>query len=466
MASLWIVGVRLWTAREPLDRDAATYAVVGREMLAGRVLYRDLFDHKPPGAHVALMAAQAIGGSSEETVAGVGILVALATMVGVFLITRSAVGSASAGAASALFWAMTSATLGLQANQLNTEAFVNLFLVSAIAVLVRWRPYAVAFLGAGFLLGVASLFKTVVIVPALGLGLAAVLGGRVCLRRRAAWTGLMAAGALAPWVLTIAVFAALGALGDMVFAVFTYNKLYAGQMMTNIAYGFAPGLLAPRFLLPLLPIAALALLLFARSPRLVTHLDLLLIAWLVSVPVVVALPGRFAPHYYQFWLPVLPVCAVVALWRLSARPVRLAAGVTLALLGLQAPTLALSSEECSLRKYGPVFLEARELGREIRRKLGTGAAIWHWGAETSLYFYTEAAPPTRFFYNYPLDLIPERFTDEVTREVATADPVLVVVYRRELLPMPPALSSWLHRGYSRVAGNEGWDLFERRVRAP
>lgn len=115
-------------------------------------------------------------------------------------------------------------------------------------------------------------------------------------------------------------------------------------------------------------------------------------------------------------------------------------------------------------QYGPVFLEARELGREIRRDLGDHASFWEWGAETSLYFYSGVSPPTRFFYNYPLEVVPERYTEVVTREVTQAEPELVVVYRREILPIPPGLAAWLHRGYERFIADEAWELWRRKER--
>ena len=43
---------RLHTYDEPLERDLTTYAVIGHEMLGGRSLYADVWDHKPPAVHV------------------------------------------------------------------------------------------------------------------------------------------------------------------------------------------------------------------------------------------------------------------------------------------------------------------------------------------------------------------------------------------------------------------------------
>jgi hypothetical protein len=59
---LWIFATR-WTLQyEPLERDITTYAVAGREILTGRVLYSDLWDHKPPGIHLIFAGATALVG--------------------------------------------------------------------------------------------------------------------------------------------------------------------------------------------------------------------------------------------------------------------------------------------------------------------------------------------------------------------------------------------------------------------
>ena len=49
-------------ARPCLSDDEATYCVVAREMLHGRVLYRDVVDHKPPLIYLTYAATQALGG--------------------------------------------------------------------------------------------------------------------------------------------------------------------------------------------------------------------------------------------------------------------------------------------------------------------------------------------------------------------------------------------------------------------
>ena len=49
--------------RPCLSDDEAIYSVVGRrKVLDGRVLYRDIVDHKPPLIYLTYAATQALGG--------------------------------------------------------------------------------------------------------------------------------------------------------------------------------------------------------------------------------------------------------------------------------------------------------------------------------------------------------------------------------------------------------------------
>ena len=57
------LGLRMLSLVRPcLSDDEATYCVVAREMLHGRVLYRDVVDHKPPLIYLTYAATQSLGG--------------------------------------------------------------------------------------------------------------------------------------------------------------------------------------------------------------------------------------------------------------------------------------------------------------------------------------------------------------------------------------------------------------------
>src|SRR5690554_932389 len=49
-------------------RDQGIYAAVGRTILEGGAPYRDAFDFKPPGIHLAFAAAEAAFGRGERAI--------------------------------------------------------------------------------------------------------------------------------------------------------------------------------------------------------------------------------------------------------------------------------------------------------------------------------------------------------------------------------------------------------------
>src|SRR5437868_15285699 len=132
-----IFSSRLYTYREPLERDLTTYAVIAHEMLAGKALYRELWDHKAPAIHVTYAAAELIAGYGRNSIFLMNITAALATLAACYLAGSAAGGGKLGGLTAAAIWCVTSGDLILEANQPNTEVFLNALLTGVFAVLVR-----------------------------------------------------------------------------------------------------------------------------------------------------------------------------------------------------------------------------------------------------------------------------------------------------------------------------------------
>src|SRR5213082_2991909 len=131
-----IFSQRLHTYNEPLERDLTTYAVIAHEMLNGKNLYSDLWDHKPPATHVTYAAAEMIAGYGRDSIFLMNVVAAIATLFVCYWAGSSAHGRV-AGCFAAAFWAVTSGSLALEGNQPNTEVFMNLFLAAGFALFVR-----------------------------------------------------------------------------------------------------------------------------------------------------------------------------------------------------------------------------------------------------------------------------------------------------------------------------------------
>lgn len=488
LAAAVSVAGRLHTLSEPLDIDIATYAVVAREALAGRELYSDLWDHKPPGLHLAFALAQLLAGPHELSVLLVGCVTALATLLAVVKVLSDATGSRPAALWGGLLWSVLSLSLPLGANQPNAEALVNAFaawgLWAALRLArgdARWR-HALLF---GACAASASLVKHVGVLPFATTAAALALlsrGDGPAFRRT---LGRLAAGlALVPlaWAAVLGWFAAHGRLADAWDALIVYNAWYAGAGDGGLVALDPLFLLLP--LLSLLP-STVALLLRGepRAPGSAPHAVFL--AAVAGTALAVDLPGRWVPHYLQLWLPLLSVALGLAVAELArALPARalwrahvLAAVVVLPVAASHALPFRLSPFEWSRVKWarlGARFDLAYLAGAYADGLLAPGETFYMYGNETQLYFVSGRRPPSGVLYALPLapgSPLRDKLLDRLERQLAEARPELVVVARYHLPdidagrgPAGPELERRLFAGYRQLPRVEGLvhDLFARK----
>jgi hypothetical protein len=408
-----IAAARLHTYHEPLERDVTGAAVIGHELLLGRALYADMWDHKPPALHVTHAVAITLAGYGPGAIYLLNIVAALTTLLGVYA-AASAAGGVAAGLWGAAFWTFVCGDLWLQANQPNTEAFINACLVWAFALLVRAgsRPATARLLAVGALFALGSLYKPIVVAPAAMLALAHLAAPPTGESRRRALVDvclLAAVGAVA-WLGTFAYFAAVGRFSDFYQAVFVYNRFYSGSVLRNLVAAAAPDALVPGILAIAAPLALLTLAGGIRAAIVGPGRPwLYLAALVVGTELAIALPGQFYPHYYQLWLPPLSVGAG---WALAAfarmtriprwAPHAVGAAVLLLLLSQQLPLYQVPAETWARLKYGELFVSEDHLGRELGALLAPGETFYEWGAETGLYFRSHRSPPSGAFYVFPL----------------------------------------------------------------
>jgi hypothetical protein len=355
--ALRVVG--LW--RPCLSDDEATYCVVGREMLSGHVLYRDVVDHKPPLIYVTYAATQAIGGpvGGMRLVHLATALVVLATALVLGRIARLLGGArpeAAAdrdGFAAALLYVVFSTTLlDFDALAANCELFMMLPLAGSVAIYLRaarrgFPPGALASVGG--LVAVAALYKyqAAIQLPLYAAHLALSAGRRQPARVLAGW-GALAAGALAIVAAAGAVIFRADALGAAWFW-FRFNFAYMGE---GLRPGEVAARAAPRIAYGVLPALFLWVLALrgareridraraAGAPADPVRPELFAVGWLFASVLAVTAGGRFFGHYFhQLTAPLAVLAASGArrLWASRRRTVLAAVGAPAAaffLLGL------------------------------------------------------------------------------------------------------------------------------------
>lgn len=499
------LGVRPWPVvsgrAEPLDCDEAAYAYIGRRIVRGDVLYRDLTENKPPGGYWLYALAVALGGADEITVRLMPIPLVLATITLVWGIALRLAGPGAACLA-ALTYAVASTDPYLYGNGANLEHAINLFAVASLALLIRAWPGAGrgAILAAGACLGAACLVKQVAIVPL------PLFATALWVRRSAAGLGrpktargldlaAMAGGFAAVWGIATLVLFLRGA-GP---AAFDDIVRYGGALATDTpAAPRAPSFFVrwitgnsdPRtgalpwpfgrtdwlvwwgtgtWPLWVAAVPALAWLLVIRpdGPR------RLLAGWTLSSWVQVALPGLFWAHYYLLPLPGVALavavlgadlvrCARTSFAR--GRPAIGAMGGWAALLVAAALVgtvviqvrdyLLVPAEQLTIRyKGGQQWVTLRALGQELARR----ATIWPdprlfvWGWQSPLHVYAGLDSVSPHFFADPLlkafagrnhPLIRPR-TARIVQDLRARPPELIFVGD----PPFPELRSILDAGY-------------------
>lgn len=449
---------RWHTYDEPLDMDGATYAVMAREMLAGKNLYTDVWDHKPPAVYVSYAIGQLIAGHGPAHIYLLGFSMAVVTLLWIYFVAVTAAGY-GAGLWAATFWAIVSTDLLLQGNQPNTEAFMNACLIWALALLLRMPAESFAtgrVLSIGALFALASLYKHVTLIGTavlLGAYVVAAKGDRRSVARPAAIAGVIAAS----WAAVVGYFAVTGRFTAFVETVLLFNQAYGGDLWINITGGLRPDVLMPEFMLqfwPLLvPIAALP---FVRDGRLGRRTAILFAGYVISTFLSIAIPGRYYTHYYQLWLPILCILAAcgIALMRIGfprlARILAVAVASVLALLQLQ--NFALSPQEWARRKFGPRLPMSQRAAELINQLLTPEQRFFQWGHHPELYYYSDRVPVggeyrSRHLLNGPMQA--ER-TARLLGELKAHRPELVVLVAGHEFPPQHPVPKWIAETYGEL----------------
>jgi hypothetical protein len=252
----------------PPDNDVVLWDVCAREVLAGRALYRDVFENNLPGMLWAQAAVRALFGWRSEVIRAADLVVVGAC---VWLLTRwSPAGRAGIGLLLATFYLSTSEWCHAQRD-------VWMLLPALLAVALRCRQIEASFsfpraFAEGLLWGAAFWVKPFVVVPALACWLTSLL---LCRGRR--WpvgsdaAGLLL-GALAVGAAGVTGLARGGSWPDFRDVMLVWNREYAGHDYTEgrpdlvwagLLVRFFPWMVVHLFAVPV----ALAWLARRRSPR-------------------------------------------------------------------------------------------------------------------------------------------------------------------------------------------------------
>jgi hypothetical protein len=413
------------TFMTPVSNDAGTYLTVADAILAGKLPYRDIFDHKTPGIYVTFAAVLAATQRSLLAVQTMQLL-AMAATAGLLGWLGWRLWGRLAGALTLLL--ALYGTAAYQGGHLTTEAWVALCTAAALLVLLR-RPAQPPITGdwllAGGLIGLSTLFKQTgwLTLPAVALWAVLIQGGWRQVSTR--WLAL-AAGCATPLALTAAFFAFQGALPDLWRDAVWINLVnYPRAAWSSVIAGN----LAILRVFPLLWLGVL-LALFFQPPSLrrpATGHDATLL-WLALLAGLLPLLHRTYSHYVLQALPsaaLLAAAGLAGLWqRLAGRPwpvrtAALAALLTLALLDLPAWPRYLDYTQGLVERQQAAAAAVQTLSQPGQPLLAISAAA-------QFYFLSDRPPASRWIYLYPVNYSAEAEADIAGLIESRALPVVVV----------------------------------------
>jgi 4-amino-4-deoxy-L-arabinose transferase-like glycosyltransferase len=471
---------RVHTYREPLERDLTTYAVIAHEMLNGKNLYSDLWDHKPPAIHVTYAAAELIAGYGRNSIFLMNVAAALATLLICYWAGSAAGGGRVGGCFAATFWALTSGSLALEANQPNTEVFMNVFLATAFTLLVRCEKANLGTLRAmivGVFFAVASLYKQVVVVQPLLLAIAYVATFRNEGRTRASIDILIiGVTGVAIWAAVFAYFFARRSGGAFIDGVIAYNRYYSSNL-SHLALHNVRGWmsLSPDLLLLMIPVAVLTAVGIIQGAIVSRERHwILLFVYIISSEVAVLLPGWPFAHYYQLLLPPLAIGAGWSvelmrrvlprkLWSISYAA---GAGTCAILVAVQLPNYLLPTNDWSTKKYGDIFVQTEQLAAKIDTLLSPGETFYEWGSESGLYFTSRRSPPSGIIFAFPMlgGPLKEKLTARLINDLDRTKPDLIVadIATMTLTEREHPVLNWFRENYRSFARTDEFLLFARK----
>lgn len=442
---------RIYVPEVPINVDPASYAVVSHELLDGKSLYTDIWDHKPPAPFVTYALAEIAFGYSPQTLRILNFIVCLIGLWGIFLAAKYGPGGQIAGLVAAFLWSIVSGSVGLEGRDANTEPFINAYVVFAFYLIVANRQDGLSFLNSfivGLLFLCASFYKPIVAANVVLITLAYL--GVAKNSKRAIYSSLtIGAVGVSGWMVLFAYFYATGR-GDIFYkSVVVFNDHYSGYIIENIVAPFVGS--AKLFVDVVGPLILSATIGVVCSYLYEKHLGVLIAAYSISAWIALAATGRFWVHYYQLWVPSLVIASAwgIGYFLVSAktahRAIAYAVGFTLAatLVAFQLPYY----RTLYAKEFIPILQVLNAANRSvdaINVLLRDEETFYLWGTTPNLYLLANRRPPASVLFDSHLrdSPIAGDLAAQVRDQLERSRPEILVIEQ----DVPPA-PEWLTKEF-------------------
>lgn len=339
--------LRVPTIAEPLGIDQGLQASAAHQMSHGQLLYRDVWDHKPPGSILMYLTAFNLFGWTAVSVALFDILAATAVTFLIFTIARRIAGTLAGAVAAAVFATMTMPNWlyghsgFLERSVAETYIAVLVSLAAWSAIRLRERPSVRFAVLMGLSGGAAVVFKpnAGIYLPAFALWL--LLYADRPWQQTFRSLVVAAAASFVPLLVVLGWLWSIGVMADARVALLDFNRAYVSQGFTasGVALAFSKAVFYRMKTEPLWTAGALGAVVVAWQMvrfRKVEALPALAVAWGAGAAIAIVANGAWL--FNSYFIPAQPALAIMAAWLVTARPrrdiVHRAAGVLLIVISV------------------------------------------------------------------------------------------------------------------------------------
>ncbi len=295
----------------PTVRDPGIFSYAGEQILKGKTLYSDVWDHKGPLIYYLHALGIAIGGHSGWGVWILNWLFVASSIIFGYLALRRVFGERAA------VFGVWACLIGLSilGGNLNIEEASLPFQFAAVYLYARWRDQDASW-GYGVLIGIAAALAFLSRANNVGIhvAIAMLVFFQGIAARRWRKTALvmlsMLLGALVVFSVVAVYFARLNMLADLIDASITYNLSYSNTSAGYRVISFIYGLRRLSIVTPILFVCVILTWLFRNRVGGRSVQQALIALALVDLPIEMflsTLSGRNYSHYYLSWLPSLSI---------------------------------------------------------------------------------------------------------------------------------------------------------------
>ena len=394
-----------------MDQDLSLYGFIGREILNGKILYRDLWDIKPPGIYYLSALALKIFGDSSHSLIIIGLLFSILFMIILYLFCIEFFDFKTAFVISILF-SLISSDPNLLIDLPNTEVYINFFILCGIfSFLLNLKTSKDIFIIlSGICIGIASIFKTVVfphmfIIIILLITKNNFLNNKNNIKILIKYLLYLIMPTILIWIFCSLYFFTKNSFNDFFEANFLYTLKYSENFILKIPYLF----ICLNFLKGTWPIFLFAFIFLLINIKLnLSNFKKFQYLFFLTSLLSVMIPSKYYPHYYYLMFPSILIICGDFLFNLDKLKFKFNKTVFILLSSLLILLLLYSQYNTYLKKplddinfsKHPYFIQniyARELGLKLKEQLQKEDLVFTFVPDTGINFYSGKSTPTKYF---------------------------------------------------------------------